>query len=209
MATIEARADKYHLWQKDIILIRLRIVKLDDRSDTHQNIPKSKHILRNVSFSPSSSLVTCARRARFFTRPHASPSGVSAGHIIPHWEVCRDLGPDTLRVFSNCDSVLMRVCVCVCMYVCMYVCMHVCMYACMYVCMYVCIYVCMHVCVCVSECVCVSVSVCVCVCVCTLCVHVEVYSHEFKYEWVGGGVGVRTRSKANIKRVEDKAFSFS
>ena len=30
-----------------------------------------------------------------------SPSGVSEGHSIPHWDGCRDRGPLTLRVFSN------------------------------------------------------------------------------------------------------------
>ena len=33
-----------------------------------------------------------------------SPSGVSEGHTMPHWEVCNDLGPLTLRVFSNCGG---------------------------------------------------------------------------------------------------------
>ena len=32
-----------------------------------------------------------------------SPSGVSEGHIIPHCEGCKDRGPLTLRVFSNCE----------------------------------------------------------------------------------------------------------
>lgn len=27
-------------------------------------------------------------RARFFTRPQACPSGVSAGQIMPHWLLC-------------------------------------------------------------------------------------------------------------------------
>mmetsp|Transcript_22832 Transcript_22832/g.58526 ORF Transcript_22832/g.58526 Transcript_22832/m.58526 type:complete len:258 (-) Transcript_22832:1248-2021(-) len=55
----------------------------------------------------SSSVVTCVMSARFFTSPHASPSGVSAGQSIPHWLGCRARGPLTLRVFSNCD--VMRV----------------------------------------------------------------------------------------------------
>lgn len=32
-----------------------------------------------------------------------SPSGVSEGHSIPHCDGCRDLGPDTFLVFSNCE----------------------------------------------------------------------------------------------------------
>lgn len=31
-----------------------------------------------------------------------SPSGVSEGHSIPHCDGCRDLGPLTFLVFSNC-----------------------------------------------------------------------------------------------------------
>ena len=38
-----------------------------------------------------------------FTRPHCSPSGVSAGQIIPHCEGCKARGPATLRLFSNWD----------------------------------------------------------------------------------------------------------
>mmetsp|Transcript_40259 Transcript_40259/g.84186 ORF Transcript_40259/g.84186 Transcript_40259/m.84186 type:complete len:319 (+) Transcript_40259:552-1508(+) len=53
--------------------------------------------------SSASSVVTCVISAKFFTRPHASPSGVSAGQSIPHCDGCSDRGPDTLRVFSNCD----------------------------------------------------------------------------------------------------------
>mmetsp|Transcript_30988 Transcript_30988/g.79051 ORF Transcript_30988/g.79051 Transcript_30988/m.79051 type:complete len:207 (-) Transcript_30988:1260-1880(-) len=55
----------------------------------------------------SSSVVTCVMSARFLTRPQLSPSGVSAGHSMPHWLGCSARGPDTLRVFSNCD--VMRV----------------------------------------------------------------------------------------------------
>lgn len=53
--------------------------------------------------SSSSSEVTCVSKARFFTSPHDSPSGVSQGQIIPHWLGCSALGPETLRVFSNWD----------------------------------------------------------------------------------------------------------
>lgn len=56
--------------------------------------------------SSSSSVVMWVIRARFFTRPQASPSGVSAGQSIPHCEACKARGPLTLRVFSNCE--LMR-----------------------------------------------------------------------------------------------------
>ena len=34
-------------------------------------------------------------RARFLSRPHDSPSGVSAGHTMPHWLGCSALGPLT------------------------------------------------------------------------------------------------------------------
>ena len=36
-----------------------------------------------------------------------SPSGVSDGQSMPHWLGWSDRGPETLRVFSNCD--MMRV----------------------------------------------------------------------------------------------------
>ena len=50
---------------------------------------------RRVRGPSSSSVVTCVMRARFFTRPQLSPSGVSAGHSMPHWLGCRALGPLT------------------------------------------------------------------------------------------------------------------
>mmetsp|Transcript_33124 Transcript_33124/g.78562 ORF Transcript_33124/g.78562 Transcript_33124/m.78562 type:complete len:283 (+) Transcript_33124:1479-2327(+) len=54
----------------------------------------------------SSSVVMCVISARFLTSPQASPSGVSAGHSMPHWLGCRARGPLTLRVFSNCEVIL-------------------------------------------------------------------------------------------------------
>ena len=36
----------------------------------------------------------------------AHTSGVSAGHSMPHWLGCKERGPDTLRVFSNCELIL-------------------------------------------------------------------------------------------------------
>mmetsp|Transcript_38168 Transcript_38168/g.94673 ORF Transcript_38168/g.94673 Transcript_38168/m.94673 type:complete len:241 (+) Transcript_38168:1342-2064(+) len=55
--------------------------------------------------SSSSSVVTWVISARFFTSPHDSPSGVSLGQSMPHCEGCSARGPDTLRVFSNCDVI--------------------------------------------------------------------------------------------------------
>ena len=64
------------------------------------------------------------RSARFFTSPQDSPSGVSEGHNIPHWDplnndkaldkrkgvlvifTWRARGPLTFRVFSNCEVIL-------------------------------------------------------------------------------------------------------
>ena len=48
----------------------------------------------------------CAFFRPFFTilrhSKLTSPSGVSDGHNIPHWDGCSERGPLTLRVFSNC-----------------------------------------------------------------------------------------------------------
>ena len=38
------------------------------------------------------------------TTDNTSPSGVSEGHSMPHCDGCNDLGPLTLRVFSNCST---------------------------------------------------------------------------------------------------------
>lgn len=35
-----------------------------------------------------------------------SPSGVSEGHSMPHWDGCRERGPLTFLVFSNCEEIL-------------------------------------------------------------------------------------------------------
>lgn len=46
-------------------------------------------------------MVTCVIRARFFTRPQLSPSGVSAKHSMPHWLGCRARGPLTCEAHSR------------------------------------------------------------------------------------------------------------
>mmetsp|Transcript_34960 Transcript_34960/g.87210 ORF Transcript_34960/g.87210 Transcript_34960/m.87210 type:complete len:276 (-) Transcript_34960:1173-2000(-) len=82
------------------------------------SVPKSKPASRCTSSTPklsasrligasSSSVVTCVVSAKFLTRPHASPSGVSDGQSMPHCDGCSERGPETLRVFSNWD--MMRV----------------------------------------------------------------------------------------------------
>lgn len=40
--------------------------------------------------------------ARQHHEPLTSPSGVSHGHNMPHCDGCKERGPLTLRVFSNC-----------------------------------------------------------------------------------------------------------
>jgi hypothetical protein len=91
--------------------------------------------LRTIARSGASSspVVTCVNSAKFFTKPHDSPSGVSLGlfnsiqlqrsihvyqthkqqqqqqaskdtyHNMPHCDGCRARGPEILRVFSNCE----------------------------------------------------------------------------------------------------------
>lgn len=54
-----------------------------------------------MSCVSSQSVVMWVIKAKFLTRPHASPSGVSDGHNMPHWEAWSERGPETLRVFSN------------------------------------------------------------------------------------------------------------
>lgn len=54
--------------------------------------------------SSSTSVVMWVMSAKFLTSPHASPSGVSLGHSIPHWLGCNARGPLTLRVFSNWEE---------------------------------------------------------------------------------------------------------
>ena len=61
--------------------------------------PKCTHIL--MMGISESSVVTWASKARFFTKPQDSPSGVSEGQIIPQWEGWSALGPDIFLVFSN------------------------------------------------------------------------------------------------------------
>jgi len=45
-------------------------------------------------------VVIYVNNARFLTKPHDSPSGVSVGHIIPQWLPYNALGPDIFIVFS-------------------------------------------------------------------------------------------------------------
>jgi hypothetical protein len=52
-------------------------------------------------FICSSSVIMCTSNNKFFTKPHASPSVVSAGHSIPHWLGRNKRGPLTFWVFSN------------------------------------------------------------------------------------------------------------
>lgn len=64
--------------------------------------PMRKHMFQIGS--SSTSVVMCVMSAKFFTSPHASPSGVSLGHNMPHCDGCSARGPETLRVFSNWDE---------------------------------------------------------------------------------------------------------
>lgn len=54
--------------------------------------------------SSSTSVVIWVIRARFLTRPQASPSGVSLGQSTPHWLGWRARGPLTFLVFSNWED---------------------------------------------------------------------------------------------------------
>mmetsp|Transcript_21416 Transcript_21416/g.68394 ORF Transcript_21416/g.68394 Transcript_21416/m.68394 type:complete len:360 (+) Transcript_21416:50-1129(+) len=82
-----------------------RVYRSSAQSKCKSSTPRLKQ--RRRIGSSSSSVVTWAERARFLTSPHASPSGVSDGQSMPHCEGCSERGPDTFRVFSNCD--MMRV----------------------------------------------------------------------------------------------------
>lgn len=68
------------------------------------SIPKSIEILNRGCSGVS--VVTWVVRAKFFTSPQASPSGVSEGQSIPHCEGWSALGPLTLRVFSTYEFIL-------------------------------------------------------------------------------------------------------
>ena len=46
---------------------------------------KCLKVTRRVKIQSTTPVVTWVVRARFLTRPHASPSGVSLGHTIPDW----------------------------------------------------------------------------------------------------------------------------
>lgn len=66
-------------------------------------------IIKNKEYT-SDPTVTLAIKAKFFTIPHAAPSGVSAGHINPHCVLCNCLGlvclpPVSIGVFKRrkCD----------------------------------------------------------------------------------------------------------
>ena len=67
-------------------------------------MPRSIDSLR-IGYS-GVSVVTCVVRAKFFTRPQDSPSGVSDGQSMPQWEGCRARGPLIFLVFSNCELTL-------------------------------------------------------------------------------------------------------
>ena len=58
------------------------------------------------SGSSGVSVVTCVVRARFFTNPQDSPSGVSEGQSTPQWDGCSARGPLIFLVFSNCELIL-------------------------------------------------------------------------------------------------------
>ena len=51
-------------------------------------------------------VVTWANKAKLLTKPHEIDSGVSLGHIIPHWEGCNERGPPIFLVFSNWELIL-------------------------------------------------------------------------------------------------------
>jgi hypothetical protein len=80
-----------------------RAVLKEETPKRHSPSTPSMYAIRMMGPS-SMSVVMCVIRARFFTSPHASPSGVSLGQSMPHWLGCSARGPLTLRVFSNCDE---------------------------------------------------------------------------------------------------------
>ena len=88
-------------------------------------------------------VVTWVMRARFLTRPHDSPSGVSAGHHMPHCDGCSARGPLTCSVYA-CEFVYMHL-VYAYVYICVYMYLRVCAWvlACICTGMHVCMY---HVC---------------------------------------------------------------
>jgi hypothetical protein len=59
-----------------------------------------------INESTGWSVVTWVVNAKFFTSPQDSPSGVSEGHSIPHWDGWSDLGPEIFLVFSNWELTL-------------------------------------------------------------------------------------------------------
>ena len=66
-------------------------------------------IQSNFKFSESYSVVIWVVKARFLTKPHCSPSGVSLGQRIPHWDGCRVLGPAVFLVFSKLEFIFVIV----------------------------------------------------------------------------------------------------
>lgn len=66
------------------------------------------HFFKSFTRNPGSSSLCskccpCSKcTGNFCFAKLTSPSGVSDGHNIPHWDGCSDRGPLTLRVFSNC-----------------------------------------------------------------------------------------------------------
>jgi len=98
---------------------------MNKKANHEQILPSTPRLkaIRRIG-SSSSSVVMWVRSARFFTSPQDSPSGVSEGHNIPHWDplnndkaldkrkgvlvifTWRARGPLTFRVFSNCEVIL-------------------------------------------------------------------------------------------------------
>ena len=66
-------------------------------------------IQSNFKFSESYSVVIWVVKARLLTRPHYSPSGVSLGQRIPHYEGYKVLGPAVFLVFSKFEFILVIV----------------------------------------------------------------------------------------------------
>lgn len=85
-----------------------RISKQYDVTGTsypYSNLPSTPSMnAKWIIGSSSTSVVMWVISARFFTSPHASPSGVSLGQSTPHWLGCNALGPLTFLVFSNWEE---------------------------------------------------------------------------------------------------------
>src|SRR5438105_700673 len=74
----------------------------EERGNRATDAPSTPSMNASLTIGVSStSVVICVMSARFLTRPHASPSGVSEGQSMPHCDGWSARGPETLRVFSN------------------------------------------------------------------------------------------------------------